>query len=167
MTLLYGCNKKSQVEPGPENQVADHVGRTSRFYIFLLGLVCCLFLHGINEKLGYRLEVTGPRRKFIEKSLTPNSICCTPAVRKWPLLFSCGCELYQSSLKSVSWEFFFFFGNIGFREKKEAGERKRNIDSKKERERNINLLLMHSLGDFCMCPDQGLSTQPWHMRTVL
>ena len=39
-----------------------------------------------------------------------------------------------------------------------------------ERERNINLLfhlLMHSLVDFCMCPDWGLNLQPWCIGMML
>ena len=36
----------------------------------------------------------------------------------------------------------------------------------KEKERNINLLfhlLIHSLVDSCMCPDQESNPQPWHI----
>ena len=38
------------------------------------------------------------------------------------------------------------------------------------RERSSDLLFhlfMHSFVDSCMCPDQGLKVQPWHIRTML
>ena len=54
-----------------------------------------------------------------------------------------------------------FYSSI-FRERK--GKRQR------EREHNIDLLLhllMHSLVDSCMCPDQGWNSQPWQTEVVL
>ena len=38
------------------------------------------------------------------------------------------------------------------------------------RQRNVNVLFhlfMNSLADSCMCPDQELNPQPWHIRTKL
>ena len=43
-------------------------------------------------------------------------------------------------------------------------------ERKGERERNIDLLfhlLMHSLVDFCVCPDGESNSQPWYIGAVL
>ena len=55
--------------------------------------------------------------------------------------------------------FLFYF--IDFFREREGGSK---------REKNINLLfhvLMHSLVDSCMCPDQGSNLQPWSIGMML
>ena len=70
-----------------------------------------------------------------------------------------------------------FFFNLLILEREEKGEegRERERERKKERgrerrERNIKLLFclfIHSLVDFCMCPNWGWNLRPWHIWTSL
>ena len=67
-------------------------------------------------------------------------------------------ELHFPEFPSLS-----FLKNIDLREAGRGGGERRG-------ERNIDLLfhpLMHTLVDSCMCPDWGLSPQPWHIGMIL
>ena len=55
----------------------------------------------------------------------------------------------------VIWCFNISFIDLGTRE--EGRERERNVDL-------LFHLLVHSLVASCMCPDQRLNLQPWHIR---
>ena len=46
-------------------------------------------------------------------------------------------------------------------EREEGGERER------ETELLFHLLIIHLLVDSCVCPDQGLNPQPWHVGMML
>ena len=67
----------------------------------------------------------------------------------------------SETLKTI----FFKFIDLREREKERVGG-----GGSREKVRETDLLfhlLMHSLVDSCMCPDQESNTQPWHIGTML
>ena len=76
--------------------------------------------------------------------------------------------MYKIIIIQLCYKFYFKFLSIDFREREEGEETERKRGGERERERDLLFhLLMHSLVDSYMCPDQGLNPQPWCIRMTL
>ena len=107
------------------------------------------------------LAIIIPFNKLHAPATNPPNILLPEVIYKGSQIQNKGSQSHKTMalLQQQGFLAFVFFFLIDFRDRERERERE-NTDL-------LLYLLMHSLVDSCMCPDQGQNPQPWCTRTAL